>query len=333
MLTFLAAMSANSVIRRVAQGAGLLAVFVSVADPGLAQADTAADSAVIAESPRGRLTLDDYEAEMAKLAPEARAQFAANRARLVQFLNSLYLNATVANDARAAGLDRDPIVARQIRLLVDKTLAQLWIAKVEQKLAADFDANPDKYTPRAREIYLSDPAKYRTPERIRVSHVLVKIGPEGETAAKERAEALRAKVAAGTRIEDVARETSDDPAAKRNAGDLGFRSMKEMPPELAAAAFAMTKRGEIGPVVKSKSGYHVVEFRDREPSVQRPFDDVKKEILAEIRQLLVENERSRYQGSMFTDPPVKVNEELITRINTEARAAATPIEGSPKAAR
>jgi hypothetical protein len=270
---------------------------------------------------------------MAKLAPEARAQFAANRTRLVQLLNSLYLNATLANGARAAGFDKDPLVARQIQLLVDKTLAQLWIAKVEQKVAADFDANPDKYLSRAREMYLSDPAKYRTPEKVRASQVLVKIGAEGDTAAKERAEALRAKVAAGTPIEEVAREASDDPAAKRNAGDLGFLAAKEMPPELATAAFALTKRGELAPVVKTKSGYHVVEFRERQVSVQRTFDEVKKEMLADIRRSLVDSERSQYQGSMFTDPPVKVNEELITRINNEARATAAPIGGAPKAAR
>ena len=177
-----------------------LAAVVLIGAADSARAATGDDSPVIADSPRGRLTLADYEAEMAKLAPEARAQFAANRTRLVQLLNSLYLKATMANDARAAGFDKDPLVARQIQLQIDKTLAQLWIAKVEQKIAADFDANADKYLSRAREMYLSDPAKYRTTEKVRASHVLVKIGPEGDTAAKERAEALRAKVAAGTPI-------------------------------------------------------------------------------------------------------------------------------------
>jgi peptidyl-prolyl cis-trans isomerase C len=319
-------------IRRLVPGAGAtiaFAVLIGWAAPAAAEDNSPA----IAESPRGRITLAEYEAEMAKLAPPARAQFAANRTRLVQLLNSLYLNRTVANDARAAGLDRDPVVAHQIALLIDKTLAQIWIAKVEEKAAAAFDADPGKYVARAREIYLSDMEKYKTPEKVRVFHVLVKVGPEGDAAARKRAEALRAKIAAGTPIADVARDESDDPTAKGTGGDLGFFTAKDFDPEFTAAAFALTRRGELAPVTKTKFGYHVIEFQERKPAVQRSFDEVKQEILADVRRSWIETERTKYQGSMFTDPPPKVNEELISKINADARATATLIEGTTKPAR
>jgi peptidyl-prolyl cis-trans isomerase C len=225
------------------------------------------------------------------------------------------------------------VVALQLQMLVEKTLAQLWTDRVDRQTAAAFDADPQKYLTRAREIYLTNPDKYRIPERVRASHVLVRIGPDGEDGARTRAESIREKIIAGTPIADIAREASDDPSAKRNAGDLGLFAARDVDPDFAAAAFALTKRGEVSPVVKSRSGFHVIEFHARQPPTLREFDEVRKEILAEIRRSVIEASRTQYQGSMFTDPPVKVNEELIDRINVEARSTATPISGSAKAAR
>jgi peptidyl-prolyl cis-trans isomerase C len=314
--------------------AAVAAAVAAVAAGGVADPAIATESAaIIAESPRATITLADYEAEIAKLTPEARAQFAANRARLVQVLNNLYLNRAIAKDARAAGLDRDPVVALQLQMLIEKTLAQLWIERVDRQTAAAFDADPQKYLSRAREIYATHPDRYRSPERVRASHVLVKVGADGEDGARTRAESIREKIIAGTPIADIAREASDDPSAKRNAGDLGFFAAKDVDPNFAAAAFALTKRGEVSPVVKSKSGFHVIEFHAREPAIQREFEAVRKEILSEVRRSVIEGSRTQYQGSMFTDPPVKVNEELIDRINAEARSTATPITGPAKAAR
>ena len=320
------------------RGAGLRAHLVIAAigligSVGAERAAAADGSAAIAESPRGRITLADYEAEMAKLPPAARSQFAANRGRLVQLLNGLYLNRAVANDARAAGLDRDPLVAQQIELAVDKLLAQARFDKLDRETGAAFDASPDKYLSRARELYLTKPEKFRTPEKVRVWHLLVKVGADGDDAAKVRAEELRGKVAAGAVLADLAREASDDPTAKRNGGDLGFIAANQGDPAFAAAAFALRTPGELSPVTKSASGYHVIRLQERKPAVQRSFDEAKRDLLAEIRQAVIESDRALYQASLFTDPAPKVNEELIEKINTDARAAATVIDGSPKARR
>jgi len=320
-------------MRRAGRGAHLLIVVALIGWVGVLPAGAADDSPTIAESPRGRITLADYEAEMAKLPPEARSQFAANRTRLVQLLNSLYLNRTVAADARAAGLDRDPLVARQIQLQVEKYLTQARFEQLDREMGAAFDANPGKYLSRAREIYLTRPDKFRTPEKVRVSHLLVTVGTDGDDAAKARAAELRAKVAAGAVFADLAREVSDDASAKRNGGDLGFFAASEVDPAFAVAAFALRAPGELSNVTKSRAGYHVIQFQERQPAVERSFDQVKNEILAEVRRAVIESERALYQASMFTDPEPKVNEELIGKINAEARGSAVLIGGSPEAGR
>jgi peptidyl-prolyl cis-trans isomerase C len=327
-------MPSQSVTRRTGPANHLLVLVIALIGWSAALPAAAADdSPTIADSPRARITLADYEAELSKLPPDARPQFAANRARLVQLLNSLYLNRAVAADARAAGLDRAPVVARQIELLTEKLLAQAQFEKLDRETGAAFDANQDKYVARAREIYLTRPERFKSPEKVRVSHLLIVVGAGGDDAAKARAEELRAKVVGGAVLADLARQFSDDASAKRNAGDLGFFTASEVDPSFAAAAFALRTRGELSPVTKSSAGYHIIEFQERQPAVQRSFDDVKAELLAETRTALIESQRALYQGKMFTDPAPKVNEELIEKINAEARAASTPIDGSAKPAR
>jgi peptidyl-prolyl cis-trans isomerase C len=295
---------------------------------GAGRAAAVDDSPPIFESSRARITLADYEAEMAKLQPAARAQFSANRQRLDQVLNNLFLNRAAANDARAAGLDRDPVLARQIEFAVEKVLAQAQFDKLDRERAAEVDANPDKYLARAREIYMMKADKFRAPEKVHVSHILVRVRAGGDEAAKTRAEELRARAAAGAAFADLARDASDDPNAKRNGGDLGFIVATEVDPAFAAAAFALTAPGDLSPVVKATSGYHVILFHERKAPTLLSFDEVKPAILAEIRQDVVANERTAYQSGLLADPAPKVNEQLIDKINREARAAAAAAEAA-----
>ncbi len=308
--------------------AAVAAAALLAALPGAAAAADA--SPPIVESPRAVVTLADYEAEMAKLPPASSAMFSSSRVRLVQMLNNLYMNRAVARDARAEGMDRDPVLALQIQIQVDKLLAQARFDKLDRETGAAFDAAPDKYLPRAREVYVTQADRFRAPERVRVSHILVKVGADGDAAAKARAEALRARAAAGTPFADLAREASDDASAKSNGGDIGLVAAKQVDPDFAAAAFALRSPGELSPVVKSAFGYHVIQFHERVPAAVQSFDDAKPEIMAEIRKKLVDDARSAYQETMFKDPAPKTDERLIERINATARAAAPVAEGQPR---
>ena len=289
----------------------------------LADAAPAADpSPVIADSPRARITRADYDAEMARLPPADRALFASSRVRLVQLLNNLYLNRAAANDARATHIDSDPVLALQIQMEVEKVLAQARLDKLDRETGAAFDANPEKYAVRAREIYLTQADRFRVPERVRVAHFLIRVGPDGDAAARARAEALRARVVAGTPFADVVREASEDTKSKSSGGDLGFVAAAKVEPAFAAAAFALKTPGELSPVVKSSFGYHVIEFKERAPAVLPPLDEVKPEIMAEIRKKLIEDARTAYIEMLFRDPPPRIDEALIDKINADARAGA-----------
>ena len=116
-----------------------LAVALTALVVGSTQARALEPTDVIAESARARLTVADYEAELAKLPADSRKEFAASALRLKQYLDNLYIARVLAADARAEGLDKDPVLARQIATQVDKLLAQAQVERIEAAAAAEFD--------------------------------------------------------------------------------------------------------------------------------------------------------------------------------------------------
>jgi peptidyl-prolyl cis-trans isomerase C len=302
----------------------LASVSFSVAAAGLEADD------VIAESARARLTVGDYEAEIAKLPPAARTEFAANPVRLKQYLDNLYMLRVLAADARAQGLDKDPVLARQIAIQVDRMLAQARTDRLEAAAAAEFDKDIDKYVGRARELYQVSREKYRVPEQVRAAHILVKVKDNNRDDALRRTEQIRAQALAGADFPKLARQWSEDPAGASNGGELGFFEKRAMDPAFAAAAFALTKPGEISAPVLSKFGYHIILLEDRRPAIVRTFDDVKPELLAALKKKSWEDARAAMQRQIFSDPTLKANGAIIERINAEAAAKAETLPAPPK---
>ena len=285
---------------------------------GIAHAATPESADVIAESSRARITLADYEAEITRLPQDMRGEFAASELRLKQYLDNMYVSRVLAADARAAGLDKDPAIMREIAGQVEKVLAMARVDRIDAAAAAEFDRSLDKYIARARELYVVNRANYATPEQVRAAHILVAVKDGDRGAALRRAEELRVKAQGGADFSALAREFSDDPTAARNGGELGFFDAKAMDPSFAAAAFAMTRKGEISAPVLSKFGYHIILFEDRRPAGTRSFESVQPEILADLKKKALADARAEATRQIFADPTLKVNVELIQRIHSDA---------------
>ena len=174
---------------------------------------------VIAESARARLTLADYEAEIAKLPPRharnSRPAFAAEA-----ISRQLYIARALAADARAEGLDKDPVLARQIATQVDKLLAQAQVERIEAATAARVrQVRRQVRDARARALRCE-------PRQVRRSRTGARRAHPGEGQGRKkrrRAGQGRRKSArrrsAGADFAQLAREFSDDPTAPRTAAN------------------------------------------------------------------------------------------------------------------
>ena len=139
-----------------------------------------------------------------------------------------------------------------------------------------------------REFYEKNPDRFKQPETVRASHVLIRFPPGDEAAGKQARVAIQAvhkQAKAGKDFAELAKKHSQDGSAQRG-GDLGFFPKDQMVPEFADTAFAL-KPGQISDIVQTTYGYHIIKVTDRRPPTDVPLEEVTgkvREYLTQQRQ-------------------------------------------------
>jgi len=121
----------------------------------------------------------------------------------------------------------------------------------------------------------------RSKEDVRVSHILIRVGPNAmpEDTLKAYTKIMDAKVRIenGESFADVAKDVSEDPSAREmkmrngqvrsgNGGDLGYFTVFDMVYPFETGAYN-TKKGEISAPVRTSYGYHLIYVTDRIPAL------------------------------------------------------------------
>ena len=140
---------------------------------------------------------------------------------------------------------------------------------------------------RAREFYEGNASRYGVPEERRARHILIRASSsvsESELAeAQSKAQQLLDEVRANPeRFAEVAQRESQDPGSAGSGGDLGFFGPGAMVPEFEEVVFKAAV-GEISDIVRTDFGLHIIEVTDIKPASLRPFDEVRDEIIDELR--------------------------------------------------
>lgn len=216
---------------------------------------------------------------------------------------------------------------RSVRHALDKAVAGALVRK-EVDAVGGKDAIPAE---EIKAYYDSHIAEYRTPERVRVWHIV--------TATKADAEAALAKVKADPTREGwpkIVSETTLDPNTKTSSGDLGFVTADGkttepkvvVPKEVATAAFAL-KDGEISAApVQSSAGWHVLWRKGSVPALTRSLADETPT----IRDLLFEQRREKAYKDLVErlrgSNKIEVDEELLPLVNIDV--GPRPIPRQPK---
>ena len=185
---------------------------------------------------------------------------------------------------------RDDVEATDadIELLYDEDAALYQVPEKRRLrfLLVDEAAIFDSITPSEDELrgyYDTNLSQYRTPGRVRASHILLRIGESDEAEVAARAAALTARARGGEDFAALAREFSEDEGTAPNGGDLGTFGRGRMVAEFEAAAFEMAP-GEISDPIQSAFGYHVILVTEAEEEVTEPFEDVRESIANILKQ-------------------------------------------------
>lgn len=120
-------------------------------------------------------------------------------------------------------------------------------------------------------------------ESVKVRAITVSLAPtatpEETNAASARIDAALKEVKAGKDFAEVAKEKSEDSTTKLQGGDLGFiaRGASAYGHTLEEAALKL-KPDEVSPVIKDRTGFHILKAGERKPAHVKPLAEVQKQI-------------------------------------------------------
>lgn len=132
------------------------------------------------------------------------------------------------------------------------------------------------------EYYEENRYRYLQDERREARHILLVSGDDAD-AAESQANALLARLRDGESFAALAREFSGDAGTADNGGAFPAQTRSQFSPELGSAVFAL-EPGDIDGPIRTNFGFHIVRLDRVLPRGAPPLEQLRGELLAEIRE-------------------------------------------------
>ena len=198
-----------------------------------------------------------------------------------------------------------------------------------------------------RAFYDENRDGFAQPETVTASHILIAFDADDDDAAKaakrERLEGIRQQILDGADFAELAAANSDCPS-KNNGGDLGAFGRGQMVPPFEDAAFSQ-EPGQVGDIVETSFGYHLIKVTDHQEGKTPDFDEVKDriaELLSAQRQRMIvaqyleglQKDAQIERFGEFAEPEAEEPELAIDAPAEESAPAEepAPAEAAPAAA-
>lgn len=131
------------------------------------------------------------------------------------------------------------------------------------------------------EFYQANPQKFGGEDQLKARNIFFRLDKEmpAEQVKKIMTTAMTVlyEAQSGKDFAELARKYSDDPAAKKNGGDLGTFRKGDVLPEFEES-LAKMKPGDVSDLIYTSTGLHIIKLEARIPGAPRPFDEVKGEV-------------------------------------------------------
>ncbi|MEE4261651.1 MAG: peptidylprolyl isomerase [Desulfobacteraceae bacterium] len=179
-----------------------------------------------------------------------------------------------------------------IRGLIDQKVADK-IVVTDEETKAYYDANPKMF---------------KQPDEVKASHILIKVEPTADDAAKAAAlkkiEDIRKKLTDGGDFAELAKEYSEGPSGPQG-GDLGFFRRGQMVKPFEDTAFSM-KTNEVSAPVETRFGYHLIKVTDKRPEQTLAYADVKDKIAQRLKAEKIQKAANLYVENLKKDAKIEI---------------------------
>ena len=201
--------------------------------------------------------------------PESMRHLMQDEEARAKILHVMIQREAVAQKAKAMGLDRDPLIQHRMHQAQNSVLIQSIRDWQKQDVATFDDAQIQAY-------YKKHIADFKIPEQIHVRHILL--------SDKQKAlEVLKILKRKPDSFPALAAQFSIDDSNKGRGGDLNWFARGTMVKPFEDVAFALSEKHRISQPVKTKFGWHIIEWLGKKEGSTPSVDDVKDEVVSILR--------------------------------------------------
>ncbi len=284
---------------------------------------------VVASQGSAVVTIADIDAFAQRIEEKQRPGFFDNPKRLESLITNLLVQRQLAAEAEKAGVDKEPGVQAQLRLSREEILSAAQLNDLRAGVKAP------AFDQLAREEYLGHKEKYVQPGKLDVKHILISTDKHSDEEAKKLADQVREEAAAHPdQFDALVEKYSEDPSKEQNHGLMTDASSKRYVSQFSAAALSLKIPGEISQPVKTKFGYHILKLVTRTSDVPQKFEDVKADIVEQLRQSYIDKSVSKHTDEL-RNQHLEANAAVVASLRERYGKVQTPEEAQaakPKAA-
>lgn len=281
--------------------------------------ETPKSGKVVAEIGNEKITLDEVNDTIKTIPEQYQATAQAHKDML---LDSMINQKLLYAEASKLDFDKDPDVRKQLDAARKEILIKAYLKKEIEDTVKVTEEDAKKY-------YDANKDKFKEPEKIKISHILV----DSEAEAKN----ILAKLKGGADFAALAKVKSKD-ASKDKGGELGFIAKGQTVPEFEQAAFAL-QPGQISDIVKTQFGYHIIKATEKQPEKLMAYDGIKDQLK---QMILADKQKERFEAilkdlkernkvvvykDVITPPQPKVEPKAEPKAVNPAKNPAPPVPG------
>jgi peptidyl-prolyl cis-trans isomerase SurA len=191
-------------------------------------------------------------------------------------------------------LSKDGLTLEAFKKEVEKKLLRTklvnWAVKVDPKAGEK----------ELRDFYQKNIDQYRIELSYRPSHILFVVPKEAKSeevrAIRGRCQNVLERIKAGEDFGEMAILYSEDTSSK-DKGDLGYFKKGELLPAIEKEAVRL-KIGEVGGIVRTEFGFHIIKLLDRRGGESSSFEEVRQKIQADYFEKEFEKAFSQFIGTL-----------------------------------
>ena len=172
-----------------------------------------------------------------------------------------------------------------------------------------------------QKYYDAHKEEFKKGQEIQTRQIVVKTEQE----AKE----IQARIAKGEDFAELAKKYSIDPTAKKTGGDIGFHPKGTLIPEFEAAAFKLTKVGQVTPPVKTQLGFHLIKLEGLRSGTYVPFAEVKDFIRQKMTQETQTEVLKTYIEGLKKNAKIVINDDVLKEDVKKSELSPTKTDNAP----